>query len=299
MNGIIIVNKPKDYTSFDIIAILRKKFSQKKIGHMGTLDPMATGVLPILLGETAKFQIYCQSNSKRYIAKIHFGTTTDSLDITGKILTNIKSKITKEQTEKTLNKFKGEINQLPPMFSAIKKDGKKLYELARKGIAIERKPRKINIKNLELLEFNEANQNATINVLCSSGTYIRSLCSDIGESLGCGAVMTNLKRIESNGFNISQSITLDELKKLTIDKITESYLFPTDTLFKNQGEVNISNAQKIRFKNGGNLSLQRLKLPYNSKDGEMMRIYNDKTFVGLGQINKSSDELKILKCQIK
>ena len=138
MNGIIIIDKPKDYTSFDVIAVLRKKLGQRKIGHMGTLDPMATGVLPILLGETAKFQIYNQENDKRYIAKMHFGTTTDSLDITGKIITDIKSTITKKQLEKALNEFIGNIDQLPPMFSAIKKDGKKLYDLARKGIEIKR-----------------------------------------------------------------------------------------------------------------------------------------------------------------
>ena len=299
MNGIIIINKPKDFTSFDVIAVLRKKLGQRKIGHMGTLDPMATGVLPILLGETAKFQIYCASNDKRYIAKMHLGMTTDSLDVTGKILTDVKSKITREKYEEILKKFRGNIKQLPPMFSAIKKDGKKLYDLARKGIEVERTPREITIKNLTLLDFDEKNQNATIDVTCSKGTYIRSLCSDIGENLGCGAVMTDLNRTESNGFNISQSISLDKLKELSIDDIVKNHILPTDSLFENQNKVNISSSQETRFKNGGNLSLQRLKLPNNLKSGEIIRVYSEEIFVGLGQIDKNSGELKILKCQIK
>ena len=299
MNGIIIIDKPKDYTSFDVIAVLRKKLGQRKIGHMGTLDPMATGVLPILLGETAKFQIYNQENDKRYIAKMHFATTTDSLDIKGKIITDIKSTITKKQLEKALNEFIGNIDQLPPMFSAIKKDGKKLYDLARKGIEIKREPRKITIKNLILLDFEKETQNATIDVTCSKGTYIRSLCSDIGEKLGCGAVMTDLNRIKSNGFDISQSISLKRVKELSLSEITEKYILPTDSLFKNLNKVNISTAQEARFKNGGNLSLQRLKLPPDLQNNETVTVYNCETFVGLGQIDQESDELKILKCQIK
>lgn len=298
MNGIIIINKPKNYTSFDVIAILRKKLGQRKIGHMGTLDPMATGVLPILLGETAKFQIYCQENDKQYSAKIHFGTTTDSLDITGKVLTDIKSNVTKEALEKALDKFKGNIKQIPPMFSAIKKDGKKLYNLARNGITVEREPRDVTIKKLDLINFDERNQNATIDVLCSKGTYIRSLCSDIGETLRCGAVMIALNRTKSNGFDISQSIQLDKLKELPIEKIAESYLLPTDSLFKNLKKVNISASQEIRFKNGGNLSLQRIKLPSDIKNHKVIRVYNGRVFVGLGKIDVGTDELKILKCQI-
>lgn len=297
MNGIIVINKPENYTSFDVIAILRKKLNQRKIGHMGTLDPMATGVLPILLGETAKFQIYCQANDKRYIAKMHLGTTTDSLDITGKIIKNEKTTIKKEDFENILNKFKGPIKQVPPMFSAIKKDGKKLYDLARKGITVDREPREITIKNMFLLDFDEANQNATIDVTCSKGTYIRSLCSDIGEKLGCGAVMTALNRICSNGFDISQSISLDRTKELSTEEITENYILPTDSLFKNLKKVLVSSAQEKRFKNGGNLSLQRLKLPPGVKDNEIIKVYSEKVFTGLGKIDAQHDELKILKCQ--
>ncbi len=299
MNGIIIINKPKDYTSFDIIAILRKKLGQRKIGHMGTLDPMATGVLPILLGETAKFQIYCQDNNKRYTAQMHFGITTDSLDITGKIITNTKSKVTKEMLKTILDTFKGNIKQTPPMFSAIKKDGKKLCDLARDGIIIERKSRDVYIKHLVLLDFDEKSQTATIDVTCSKGTYIRSLCSDIGEKLGCGAVMTALNRTLSNGFKISQSIPLSKINKLSAEQIVKSYLLPTDSLFGNLNSIMISNAQEIRFKNGGNLFLQRLHLPLDLKNNEMVKVYNNKKFIGIGRIDKEADELKIVKCQIK
>ncbi len=298
MNGILIIDKPKGYTSFDIIAILRKKFHQKKIGHMGTLDPMATGVLPILFGETAKFQIFSSAHEKKYIAKMHLGIITDSLDITGKVISTTKSNINKNQFEQALKNFKGNISQIPPMFSAIKKNGQKLYELARKGIETKRDARKVEIKEIILLDFDEVNQDAVIEVTCSQGTYIRTLCADIGSFLKVGAVLTELKRTKSNGFNLSQSLSLDDLKNTDEQKILQEYILPTDFLFKDLKEINISPAQANRFKNGGNLSLQRLKLPNEFKNLQKLRLYSEKQFIGLGEINLGSDELKILKCQI-
>ncbi len=298
MNGILIINKPEGYTSFDVIAVLRKKLGQRKIGHMGTLDPMATGVLPILLGETAKFQIYCQENDKKYVVNMHLGTTTDTLDITGKVISNIESNITKGEFKKVLNSFKGDILQVPPMFSAIKIDGQKLCDLARKGLEIERQARKIKIKKLNILSFDKRNQSAILEVLCSKGTYIRSLCSDIGEKLGCGAVMTALERTLSNGFNILQSVSLDKIKTLSPEDIIKNHLLPTDSLFKNLKQTTISHAQAKRFQNGGNLSLQRLPDTIDFKDAEIIKVYSDQSFVGLGKIYTEKNELKILKCQV-
>lgn len=298
MNGILIINKPKGYTSFDIISILRKKLGQRKIGHMGTLDPMATGVLPVLLGEAAKFQIYCKENDKQYTVNMHLGTTTDTLDITGKIISNTESKIKLEEFKKILNNFKGDILQIPPMFSAIKIGGQKLCNLARKGLEIKREARKIKIKKINILCFDEKNQNITLEVLCSKGTYIRSLCSDIGKELGCGAVMTALERTLSNGFTISQSVSLEKIEELSADDIINNYVLPTDTLFKNLNKTVVSDAQAKRFQNGGNLSLQRLPHSLNFKDTEIIKVYTTQTFVGLGKIDKGKNELKILKCQI-
>lgn len=296
MNGIIIVDKPQNYTSFDVIAVLRKKFNQKKLGHMGTLDPMATGVLPILLGDTAKFQIFTQDNDKEYIAKMEFGLTTDTLDSTGKILSKTECHIKIKKFNEVLKNFIGEIEQVPPMFSAIKKNGKKLCDLARKGIEIEREKRKINIISIKILDFNEEKQTATIKVKCSCGTYIRSLCNDIGNSLGCGAVMTELRRTESNGFNEKNSLTIEKLKKLEVNELIKDYILLTEHLFKNLRTVNISEAQEKRFRNGGALSIDRIYSDFSLNEKEHIKLYSKNQFVGLGCVSLEKEEIKVLKC---
>lgn len=296
MNGIIIIDKPKNYTSFDIIAILRKKFNQKKLGHMGTLDPIATGVLPILLGDTAKFQIFTENNKKEYIAKMGFGLTTDTLDSEGKILSKTECNITKKEFKSVLNNFVGKIEQVPPMFSAIKQNGKKLCDLARKGIEVEREKRKIEITSIEILNFDEINQTACIKIKCSCGTYIRSLCDDIGKILGCGAVMTELRRTESNGFLQKDSITLEKLRNLTLNELEENYIIPTEYLFKNLKSVNISEAQEKRFRNGGALSLDRIYSDFTLKNNKNVKLYSKNKFVGLGYIDSTEKEIKVLKC---
>lgn len=296
MNGIIIVDKPENYTSFDMIAILRKKLNQKKLGHMGTLDPMATGVLPILLGDTAKFQIFTQNNEKEYIAKMEFGLTTDTLDSTGRILSKTECHVKNKEFSEVLKNFLGEIEQVPPMFSAIKKNGKKLCDLARKGIEIEREKRKINIISIKILDFNEEKQTASIKVRCSCGTYIRSLCSDIGNSLGCGAIMTELRRTESNGFNEKNSLTIEKLKSLEVNELVKNYILPTECLFKNLRIVNISEAQEKRFRNGGALSLDRIYSNFSLNEKEHIKLYSKNQFVGLGYVSLEKNEIKILKC---
>lgn len=296
MNGIIIVDKPQNYTSFDVIAILRKKFNQKKIGHMGTLDPMATGVLPVLLGDTAKFQIFTENKDKEYIAKMEFGLTTDTLDSTGNILSTSNQKVTEKNFLKTIQGFLGKIKQIPPMFSAIKQNGKKLCDLARKGIEVERKEREVDIKNIDVISFDEKTQTAVVKVRCSAGTYIRTLCSDIGNVLGCGATMTELRRTESNGFKESDSITLGEIEKYSTEEIKNNYIFPTEYLFKNFKKICISKAQKTRFKNGGALSIERIFINFSVKDKEIIQICCENEFVGLGLICKEKNEIKVLKC---
>ena len=295
MNGIIIIDKPQNYTSFDIIAILRKKFNQKKIGHMGTLDPMATGVLPVLLGDTAKFQIFTENKDKEYIAKMEFGLTTDTLDSTGNILSTSSQKVTEKSFLKIIENFLGKIKQIPPMFSAIKQNGKKLCDLARKGIEVERKEREVIIKNIDVINFDEENQTAIIKVKCSSGTYIRTLCSDIGNILGCGAIMTELRRTESNGFKENYSITLDQIEKYSTEEIKNNYIFPTEYLFKNIKKISISEAQKTRFKNGGALSIERIFINFSIENEEILQIYCKNEFVGLGLICKEKNEIKVLK----
>lgn len=296
MNGIIVVNKPKNYTSFDIVAILRKKLKQKKIGHMGTLDPIATGVLPVLLGSTAKFQIFAPENEKEYLAEIKFGVITDTWDIFGKIVSEKHAQVEKSDLENILPKFTGEIDQIPPMYSAIKIGGIKLYSLARKGKEIERKPRHINIKLLELVDFNKKDQTAKIKVKCSKGTYIRSLCFDIGTALGCGASMGNLQRTMSNSFTLSDCITLQKIKDLEIEEIKSRYVRPTDYLFRNNNYIYLNDDESKAFRNGVNLRLPNLK---SLKDEEIIKLYTNNKFLGLGKVDCKNHVIKFLKCESK
>jgi tRNA pseudouridine55 synthase len=211
MNGVLILNKPKGMTSFSVVHTIHK-LTKMKAGHAGTLDPMATGILVILLGKATKSAQLFEASQKEYVAEITFGITTDSLDSMGKVLTQKEVNITKEQLLKVMEDFKGEIQQIPPMVSALKKNGVRLYNLARQGITVEREPRNITIFELELLSFEGSK--ASIRVACSKGTYIRTLCDDIGAKLGCGAHMSALVRTKSGDYTLDDSISLEEAIKL-------------------------------------------------------------------------------------
>ena len=296
MNGIIIVDKPKNFTSFDVIAKLRRKLGQRKIGHMGTLDPMATGVLPILLGDTAKFQIFAPDNDKSYTAKMKFGITTDTLDITGQVISKQKSEITKQDLERVLNLFLGEIYQIPPMFSAVKKDGVKLCDLARRGISVERDRRKVIINDIKILNFDFENQEAEISIDCSKGTYIRTLCDDVGGALGCGATVSELRRTSSNGFAERDALPLAKIVEMDPEDIYQKCVLPTEKLFENFPVAVVTTAQSIRFRNGGFLAMERVKFDGSAQEGVRYRVYCGDEFIGLGEVNKATDELKVLKC---
>ena len=296
MNGILIIDKPKDFTSFDVIAKLRKNLGQRKIGHMGTLDPMATGVLPILLGDTAKFQIFVPDKNKSYTTKVKLGITTDTLDITGKLISEQKSKIIKQDLERVLKSFLGEIYQIPPMFSAIKKDGVKLCDLARNGISVDREKRKVFIKGIKIINFDFENQEAEISVDCSKGTYIRTLCDDIGRELGCGATVSELRRTSSNGFSESNAWTLTKIMDMNMEDISRNCVLPTESLFESLPTAHVTSAHSFRFKHGGALSVERVKFSISPRTSVSYKVYTDSKFVGLGKIDETSDELKVLKC---
>lgn len=294
MNGIIILNKPKDYTSFDVVAVMRKLLSEKKIGHAGTLDPMATGVLPILIGRATKLQAFIAETNKEYLAKFKLGIVTDTLDITGKVLSSTLSKISKDEIEKILPEFFGEIYQIPPMFSAVQKNGIRLYKLARKGIEIAREPRKIIINELKLLNFDETSQCGELLIDCSKGTYIRTLCDDIGKKLGCGAVLTELKRTKTSNFKIENSLTLDDVRKFVNENVLDKHILPCDSALENYARINISELQTARFKNGGRLSLDRISTSENLFDGEILKVYSHKNnFIGLGKVNFDKNLLSV------
>ena len=296
MNGVLIVDKPQDFTSFDVVAVVRKLFKTKKVGHTGTLDPMATGVLPVLIGNATKAQQFMPDHTKEYIAQIRLGLVTDTLDKTGRIISDIRSNVNEAQFREILTKFTGDIMQTPPMYSAVKIDGKRLYELAREGKSVDVPPRPVTIYKLELISFNEALQTAQIKVACSSGTYIRSLCADIGSMLGCGAALTELRRTRACGFDLSSAYTLEELKNLAASNSIFECVAPVESLFSDYESVKVSNAQTFRFKNGGGLDLDRLKSLSTTINGAIIRVYaSDGTFIGLGKISKSKNELSFLK----
>lgn len=306
MDGILLINKPQDFTSFDVVAVIRKLTKTKKVGHAGTLDPMATGVLPILIGKATKFQYLFLNKSKEYKASFKLGIETDTQDITGEILSeNFVPNFKKEEIQSTLNFFKGKIEQVPPMYSAIKQNGQRLYNLARQGIEVSREKRIVEIKSIELLDYDPENNEISILVNCSKGTYIRTLVCDIGEKLGYKAVLTSLIRTKSGKFELKACITLDEAKSFYENNTLDRYIIPLEKIFENYKSVRLTVAQGKRFKNGGNIDLYRtaLKSCKNYKDSEVFKVYvtsEDITtksleFLGLGKINLLKNELEFFK----
>ena len=293
MNGVLVVDKPQEFTSFDVVAVVRKLSGQKKIGHTGTLDPNATGVLPLLLGNATKAQDIVPNHDKEYVAGFKLGVTTDTLDIWGQVKIETESAVKQSEIEEIIEKFTGEITQIPPMFSAVSVGGQRLYDLARKGVEVERKPRKVTVYELELESFDEQSQSGTLRVKCSKGTYIRTLIDDIGAELEVGAVMTALRRTMACGFEIENALTLDEIKELPKEEL-ESKLMSTESLFYAYPELYVTDAQANRFHNGGALDIQRTKLAdKNVPDDSIFRVKGLKKFLGLGIIKDNS--IKIYK----
>ena len=245
-NGIIIIDKPAGWTSQDVAAKLRGVFHEKRIGHGGTLDPMATGVLPIFVGRATRGVEFFESAEKEYIAGIRLGTVTNTQDTTGEVLEENPVSVTREDVEAALKTFMGQIEQLPPMYSAIKVNGQKLYALARRGVEVERTPRRITIFELELLE--GAGRDYTFRVRCSKGTYVRTLCHDIGKMLGCGACMSSLRRTKAGMFTLQQAMTLPQLLAFAKENDPQELLMPVDALFSHYPPliVELGQAEKLR-----------------------------------------------------
>ncbi len=297
MNGVLLIDKPKEFTSFDVIAVVRGLTGQRKAGHTGTLDPNATGVLPVLLGSATKAQDLILNHDKKYIADLKLGMTTDTLDIWGRELTKTESDVTEEQLSAALDDFRGEIWQLPPMFSAVQKNGQRLYDLARKGMEVEREKRKVTVYSLTLLEFDRKTQCGKLEVFCSKGTYVRTIIDDIGAKLGVGAVMTGLRRVEACGFSIDDCLTLDDLKELKEQGELSRALRSAESLFSVYPALYISPMQAKRFSNGGALDISRTAL--REKDPEDKQIFrvreNTAGFLGLGIFSKEKNQIKIYK----
>ena len=263
MTGIVIVDKPAGWTSQDVTARLRRVFGTRRIGHGGTLDPMATGVLPVFVGRATRGVEFFEHADKTYEAVLRLGTVTDTQDSTGAVLEKRPAAVTEAEFRDILPKFTGKIAQVPPMYSAIKVDGKKLYELARAGKEVERKPREITIFSLELLEF--SGETAKIRVHCSKGTYIRTLCHDIGAALGCGGCMEALRRTAAGEYTLADSVELDTL--LNAER-PEDYLRDVDTLFRQYPAVTLTEKQTLRCRNGNSFSIALPEGSYRAYDGQ-------------------------------
>jgi len=253
MNGIVIVDKPQGWTSQDVTARLRRVFNTRRIGHGGTLDPMATGLLPVFVGRATRGVEFFEHAEKTYETVLRLGLTTDTEDVTGRELERKEVHISETEFSAILPRFRGKIEQIPPMYSALKVDGQKLCDLARKGKEVERKPRPIEIFELELLEF--TGETARLRVRCSKGTYIRTLCKDIGEALGCGGCMEALRRTRAGEYTIGEAVPLQTLLDT---QEPENYLRTVDTMFRNHPEVTLTSNQEKRCRNGNAFSV---KLP--------------------------------------
>ncbi len=290
MQGFLLLDKPEGITSFSAVSKIKRLAHEKRVGHTGTLDPMATGVLPIFVGRATALSSILLEAEKQYTATVRLGITTDTCDITGKILSENGVSVTERELLCVLDKFKGEISQIPPMYSALKKDGVRLYELARRGEEVEIEPRQVTINALNLLNFD--GDTFKIFVSCSKGTYIRSLCRDIGEALGCGATMTALRRNSTCGFSEADAVKVD---LLTEENIGE-YLRSEEWAVRHLREVKVSEKQAIRFSNGGQLSFDRLH-DADFKNGELLRVKHKDVFLGIGYADKEKEQIAI-KCII-
>ena len=259
MNGIVIIDKPAGWTSQDVVSKLRGVLHTKRIGHGGTLDPMATGVLPVFVGRATRAVEFFEHAEKTYEAVLRLGITTDTEDITGTVLEQCPVSVTEEQLLATLENFRGQIQQIPPMYSAIKINGQKLVDLARKGREVERKPRTITIHKLECLSF--SGETAKLLVRCSKGTYIRTLCKDIGESLSCGGCMESLRRVTAGEYTIADAVSLAEL--VAAEK-PEGYLRDVDTMFTVYPAVKLTANQEKRCRCGNSFSVNMTSGTYRA-----------------------------------
>jgi len=291
MEGILLIDKSAGFTSFDVIAKLRGMTKTKRIGHAGTLDPMATGVLPVFFGRAAKAVDLLPNHDKAYIAGFKLGITTDTQDITGRVLSRKSHAITIEEIKNALTSFTGELRQTPPMYSAVRINGQRLYDLARSGREIEREPRRIFLYETKLLGFDESSGEYGMFVKCSRGTYVRTLCHDLGEKLGCGAVMTSLRRIMACGFEIDGCITLEQAQELCA--CGGLPLLPVSSAFAGLPELLLNDRQAHHFCNGLQLGLSQFG---DMPDSEKIRVVDNRgRFLGLAAADKAENKLRIIK----
>lgn len=284
MNGILLIDKPNGFTSHDVVAKLRGILRERRIGHSGTLDPMATGLLVVFVGRATRAVEFAESHEKQYLASMRLGISTDTQDITGNIIKTSEKSTSMSELEDVLNEFRGDIQQVPPMYSAIKVQGKKLYELARSGVEIERKSRRVTIRRLEIT--GQFDGDILLDVVCSKGTYIRTLCNDIGERLGTGATLAELRRISAGSFSVSDAYTLEQIQEHAENGDLESCFLPIDSIFSEYPSITISNSQTKKCLCGNAFDI-------SAEDGTYLVYDNNGLFLMLGAVkNKVMTTIK-------
>lgn len=292
-SGILVMNKPQGFTSFDVIGKLRGILKMRKLGHTGTLDPMATGVLPVLIGTAARACDILPNEDKAYRAAFQLGTVTDTQDSSGNVLETHPFDVSESELLAVLPQFTGEIQQIPPMYSAVQINGKRLYELARAGKEIERPARQVTVQSLTLEAFDSQSGRGTLLIACGKGTYVRTILHDIGGVLGCGCMMTALERTAACGFTLNDAHTFDEVQQAADAGSVESLVIPTDRLFLSLPSVTLNETQTRLYRNGVLLSVSRLgHLP----EGTRFRIYSaEQSFLGLADADREHNCLRIYK----
>lgn len=292
MQGLILLNKPSGITSFGAVAKIKRAAHEKRVGHTGTLDPMATGVLPVLLGRATALSGLMLDADKRYTATVRLGVATDTDDITGTVIKNGEVNVTSERLNNAVSHFTGEIMQSPPAYSALKKDGVRLYTLARKGETVEVPERRVTVFSADVVSYINEKNEFTVNFHVSKGTYIRSLARDIGEFLGCGACLSSLCRTYTGGFSLSQCISPEALTEQNISE----YILSEEKAVEYLKEVQVTKKQAVRFSNGGQLGFERLK-GIDLTENELVRVKCEKLFLGIGRADIAKDQLAV-KCVI-
>lgn len=280
--GVILIDKEQGMTSFDVVAKIRRLFGTKQVGHTGTLDPMATGLLPVMVGRAVKASEFLSSFDKEYIATLKLGITTDTEDITGKILSKSEDIPDFDTVKNAVMSFKGRITQIPPMYSALKVDGQKLCDLARKGVTVEREGRDVFIYDISVFK-TEENDEYSINVSCSKGTYIRTLCADIGQALGCGGVMSSLRRTKTGGFDIKDAHTLSELENMSEDERI-SLLLDTESLFYDLPKASLPPFFAHLADCG--CQIYQKKIGTSFPLGQRVRMYDERGFFSIGEVRE-------------
>ena len=284
MNGIILVDKPQDWTSHDVVAKLRGVLHERRIGHSGTLDPLATGLLVVFVGRATRAVEFAEADSKEYLAGLRLGVSTDTQDITGNVIAKCDALPDEAAVRETLCRFIGDIEQIPPLYSAINIGGKKLYELARRGESVERTPRKITVSSIDIVD--KDGTDYILNISCSKGTYVRTLCNDIGDALGCGACMSSLRRTRAGAFSVDEAHSLEDIEDAALEDRLSDIILPVDALFAPFPKLTVSESAAKRLKNGNVIKV-------SAEDGDY-RVYSDsEEFLLLGRVEDG--KLKTIK----